>query len=453
MFNKNNSVVYFNKEEMDKQVEAIDIKKWKPLSTLKVAVKDNIAVQGQPFACGSNILKDFISPYDATVVKKLRDNGLLIACRTNMDEFGMGSSTSTSIYGKCFNPLYAEGTHSAGGSSGGSAAVVAEGLVNVSLGSDTGGSVRQPAAYCNVVGLKPTYGVISRHGLGAYASSLDTIGVIGVNPRITYDVFNIIRGQDSNDSTSIDTTGMYEDANGSIAKLPKSIGLIKEHFDNPNLDPILKKNIEEAIEHFKNNEVIIKWFDSKYLKYAISTYYIIAMAEASSNLGRYDGVRYSKRADDAYGIDALYKKSRGQGFGTEVKRRILMGTYILSAGYSDKYYTKAQQVRALIKEEMDSFLEKCDVILSPVTPKIAKSFANVHVNPLEEYLADLYTVPVNLCGLPAISLPINRDEIKGSFQLIGKNFSELDLCYYGIGYNICTVAARNGINNWKEYTK
>jgi aspartyl-tRNA(Asn)/glutamyl-tRNA(Gln) amidotransferase subunit A len=381
-----------------------------------IAIKDNINVKDWELTCSSKILKGYISPYNATVVNKLIENGLSPFGRTNMDEFAMGSTTATSQYGKTLNPI--DNTKVPGGSSGGSAAAVAAGLAVAALGSDTGGSIRQPAAFCGVVGMKPTYGRVSRFGLAAYSSSLDQIGPITQNVEDAKILYNIISGHDKNDSTSADIdytpVEFSENRKLKIAVIDNYVNEASEEVRDAILDTV------KALEK-EGHEIIHK--DLMNSKIDIATYYIVATAEASSNLSRYDGMRYGNRIEGK-DLKETYELTRAQ-FGDEVKRRIMLGTFVLSSGYYDAYYLKAQKVRHLIKEEFDKILDEADLIVMPVAPTTAFEFG-ANKTPLEMYLEDIYTVSVNLSGNPAISLPIAKDKnnLPIALQLIGKHFDE-----------------------------
>jgi len=380
-----------------------------------IAIKDNINVKGWEITCSSKILKGYISPYNATAIEKLLANGCSPFGRTNMDEFAMGSTTATSAYGKTLNPI--DTSKVPGGSSGGSAAAVAGGIAIAALGSDTGGSIRQPAAFCGVVGMKPTYGRVSRFGLSAYSSSLDQIGPITQNVEDAKILYNIISGYDKNDSTSADID--YSPIEFQDRKL--KIAVIDNYIDEASED--VKKAIWDVVEALEKEGHTIIHKELMNNKIDIATYYIVATAEASSNLSRYDGMRYGNRIEGK-DLKDTYLKTRAQ-FGDEVKRRILLGTFVLSSGYYDAYYLKAQKVRHLIKEQYDKILEEADLILMPVTPTTAFEFG-AKKDPLDIYLEDIYTVSVNLSGNPAISVPISKDSnnLPISLQLIGKHFDE-----------------------------
>ncbi|MDE5591585.1 MAG: Asp-tRNA(Asn)/Glu-tRNA(Gln) amidotransferase subunit GatA [Helicobacter sp.] len=389
---------------------------------LPIAIKDNINVKGWNITCASNILKGYISPYNATVVENLLKHKLAPFGRTNMDEFAMGNTGSSSAYGKTLNPK--DPKRVPGGSSGGSAAAVAGGIAIAALGSDTGGSVRQPASFCGCVGLKPTYGRVSRYGLVAYSSSLDQIGPITQNVKDCAILFDAIAGHDTRDSTSanIAPSNTYANLNPerkmTIAILPD---LLKKA--DSNIQDAYQKTIDKLASH-GHKVVEKKILDTEYM---ISAYYIICTAEASSNLARFDGVRYGNRAEDVKSLKELYLKTRSEGFGEEVKRRILLGTFVLSSGYYDAYYLKAQKARTLISRQYQAILQDCQAILSPVAPSVAYAF-DAHKSALQTYLEDIYTVGVNLAGLPAISLPVDEDKgLPIGMQLIGSAFGEQTL--------------------------
>ncbi|NPA55943.1 MAG: Asp-tRNA(Asn)/Glu-tRNA(Gln) amidotransferase subunit GatA, partial [Epsilonproteobacteria bacterium] len=380
-----------------------------------IAIKDNISVKDWELTCSSKILKGYIAPYNATAIENLLKAGLSPFGRTNMDEFAMGSTTATSQYGKTLNPL--DTSKVPGGSSGGSAAAVAAGLAIAALGSDTGGSIRQPAAFCGVVGMKPTYGRVSRYGLAAYSSSLDQIGPITQNVDDARILYNIIAGYDKKDSTSANVD--YTSIEFSDKKL--KIAVIDNYINEANED--IKNAINDTIKALEKEGHTIIHKELMNNKIDIATYYIVATAEASSNLSRYDGMRYGNRIEGK-DLKETYELTRAQ-FGEEVKRRIMLGTFVLSSGYYDAYYLKAQKVRHLIKEEYDKILNEADLILMPVTPTTAFEFG-AKKDPLEMYLEDIYTVSVNLAGNPAISVPIGKDKnnMPISLQLIGKHFDE-----------------------------
>ncbi len=384
-----------------------------------VAIKDIINVKNWNITCCSNILKGYISPYDATVISKLRDAGLSPFGRANMDEFAMGSSTDTSCYGKTLNPH--DSSKTAGGSSGGSAAAVASGIAIAALGTDTGGSVRQPAAYCGVVGMKPTYGRVSRYGVTAYSSSLDQVGPITQNVEDAAILYDIISGHDVKDSTSANV--QYEAV---TPKLDSSRKLKIAVIDNfvENISSEIKEAFETAVKAYidAGHEIVHKnMLDTDKI---LSSYYIIATAEASANLARFDGVRYGNRKGNA-GLKDMYIQTKSQGFGPEVQKRIMLGSFVLSSGYYDAYYIKAQKIRHLIKDEYENIFKNADLILSPVTPTTAPKFGSFKSS-LEMYLSDIYTISVNLAGLPAISLPISKDSdgMPIGLQLIARAYDE-----------------------------
>ena len=387
-----------------------------------IAIKDNIQVKGWSVTCASKILQGYVAPYNATVVEKLLVAGLAPFGRTNMDEFAMGSTTESSYYGKTLNPLNRERVP--GGSSGGSAAAVAAGLAVAALGSDTGGSIRQPAAFCGCVGLKPTYGRVSRYGLGAYSSSLDQIGPITQNVEDAAILYDIIAGHDDKDSTSADIK--FESVADKLDANKKLTICVIENYVNEASEET-KKALLKAVDILKSagHKIIYKNLENS--KCDIATYYIIATAEASANLSRYDGVRYGRRAK-AKNLKELYVNSRSEGFGEEVKRRILLGTFVLSSGYYDAYYIKAQKARAYAKAKYERILSECDLIFMPVAPRTAYKFGDLK-DPLEAYLSDIYTISVNLAGLPAISVPVAKDAdgLNVSAQLIAKAWDEKTL--------------------------
>ncbi len=368
-----------------------------------ILIKDNIQVKNWSVTSGSKILQGYIAPYDATVIKKLRKNSLSPFGRANMDEFAMGSTTESSFYGPTLNPH--DKTRVPGGSSGGSAAAVAAGEAIAALGSDTGGSIRQPAAFCGVVGMKPTYGMVSRFGLSAYASSLDQIGPITQNVEDSAILFDIIKGFDEKDSTSANL-----DQEAIAPKINPDekfkVGVVDNYIAQASSK--VQKAYEEAIKALKTEGHEIIHLNMTNTKYDIATYYIIATAEAATNLARFDGVRYGNRAKDIKNVEELFYKTRSQGFGDEIKRRILLGNFVLSSGYYDAYYLKAQKVRHLIKDEFNKIFSKVDTILLPVAPDIAPKLNSIS-DPLEMYKSDMYTIAINLVGLPAISLPVMKD--------------------------------------------
>ena len=388
-----------------------------PLAGVPMAIKDNICMRGLPAACGSKMLLDFDPPYDATAVGKLLDAGAVIVGHTNMDEFAMGSTTETSFHGATHNPWDLGKTP--GGSSGGSAAAVAACELPCALGSDTGGSIRQPASFCGVTGFKPTYGAVSRYGLIAYASSLDQIGPLARDAADCAAIYDVIHGKDVHDATTVDSVcGALEALDGDVRGL--RVGVPEEYFAE-GLDEDVRARVLEAAETLKSLGAQVETFSLGMVKYAVPAYYILACAEASSNLSRFDGIKYGYRADEAEDIVSLMCKSRTEGFGKEVRRRILLGTFVLSSGYYDAYYVKALKVKALIKLAFDAAFEKYDVILSPAAPTTALGIGQSLSDPLKMYLGDIYTVSVNLAGLPAVTFPcgFDRDGMPVGAQLIG----------------------------------
>ncbi len=380
------------------------IKKGVPLSVLAgvpCAVKDAILVEGVRCTAGSKMLENYVAPYDATVIAKIKSADALIVGKTNMDEFGMGASTENSAFGPTKNPHDTERV--AGGSSGGAAASVASGEAIVSLGEDTGGSIRLPASFCGVVGLKPTYGAVSRHGVIALASSLDQVGPFAKTVEDAEILFNAIKGKDPMDATSVDSK--IENYKLKIENL--RIGVPKEYFA-AGLDPEIEKVVRNALKKLEETGAKIVEIELPNTKYALATYYVINMSEASSNLAKYDGIRYGFSSQHAPSLLATYAKSRGESLGAEVKRRIMLGTYALSAGYYDAYYTKAQKIRTLLKQDFEAAFQKVDVIAGPVSPFLPFKIGEKIEDPLAMYLVDIYTVPVNLAGLPGISLPVGK---------------------------------------------
>ncbi len=396
------------------------------LAGIPLVIKDNICVKGTKTTASSKMLENFVSPYDATVANKLNENLIPIVAKANLDEFAMGSSTENSAFKITKNPLNLNKVP--GGSSGGSAAAVAGGEALLSLGSDTGGSIRLPASFCGLVGMKPTYGRVSRYGLIAFASSLDQIGPFANSVEDTALLLEAISGYDVNDSTSINTPvpEYYKNLNTDVKG--KKIGVIKELLGD-GLQAEVKENVEKAIKTYQDMGAEIVEMSLPHTKYAIATYYIIATAEASSNLARYDGVRYTYRADECKNLIEMYTKSRSEAFGDEVKRRIMLGTYVLSSGYYDAYYKKAQQVRALVKEDFDKAFEKVDVLLSPTCPTTAFDLNSKVSDPLSMYLTDIATITTNLAGLPALSMPygVDNENMPIGVQLISNVLEEQKL--------------------------
>lgn len=396
------------------------------LAGLVIAVKDVLSMEGKPNTCSSKILKDFNAIYTATAVQKLLDEDALIIGRTNCDEFAMGSSTENSAFGPVLNP--ADNERVPGGSSGGSAAAAAAELCDASLGTDTGGSIRQPAAFCGVYGLKPTYGRVSRYGLTAFASSFDSIGPFTTNIEDAAAILQVISGKDEKDSTSADLPVPDFIGNLSISGEKPVIGFAKECFSE-GLSPEIKKAAEDLLDKLKSEGFIIKEIHLPHTEYTIAAYYILTTAEASSNLARYDGARYGYRSDNSSSLLEMYKSSRTEGFGTEVKRRIMLGTYVLSAGYYDAYYKKAQKVRRLIKQDFDNAFKEVDLILTPTTPTTAFKLGEKSSDPLEMYLSDIYTTSANLAGIPGISIPAAKSSegLPIGIQLLANQFEELKL--------------------------
>lgn len=389
---------------------------------IPIAIKDNIQVKGWSVTSGSNILKGYVAPYNATVIEKLLNAGMSPFGRTNMDEFAMGSTTESSCYGKTLNPL----NHNCvpGGSSGGSAAAVAAGVAVAALGSDTGGSIRQPAAFCGIVGMKPTYGRVSRYGLGAYASSLDQIGPMTQNVEDAAILYDIIQGYDPKDSTSAEREdGKVSDKLDAGVKL--TVAIVPDYVKDAS--PDVRKAYAKAVEALKNAGHTIIEKSLMDPKYDISAYYITATAEATTNLARYDGIRYGNRVEGE-NLKDTFLQTRSKGFGSEVQRRIMLGNFVLSSGYYDAYYVKAQKVRSLIQQEYNKLFEKADLILTPVAPRTAYEFGALS-DPLEMYLSDIYTISVNLAGLPALSLPVDTasNGMPVGLQLIAAPYAEQTL--------------------------
>lgn len=397
------------------------------LDGIPVGIKDTLAVKDQPLSCASKMLENYVSPFDATCIAKLREAGAIIYGRLNMDEFAMGSSTENSAFQITSNPWDLEKIP--GGSSGGSAAAVAAGEAIATLGTDTGGSIRQPAALCGVVGMKPTYGLISRYGLVAFASSLDQVGPFARTVEDAAILMEAMLGKDDLDSTSISPQGETNYAELLKEKKgPWKLGVPREFFGE-GIDPEVKANIEQAIDWYKKQGCEIIDISLPNSELAVPVYYIVATAEASSNLARFDGVRYSHRSEEAKDALSLFSKSRGEGFGDEVKRRIILGTYVLSSGYYDAYYLRAQKVRRLILGDFEKAFEQCDAILSPTSPTPAFNRGERSDDPLAMYLSDIFTISVNLAGLPAISIPSGFTEngLPIGLQIIGKAFGEADM--------------------------
>ena len=394
-----------------------------PLAGVPVAIKDNMCTKGMLTTCSSKILYNFIPTYTAEAGLNLEKAGAVILGKTNMDEFAMGSTTETSYFGPTKNPWNLE--HVPGGSSGGSCAAVAAEEAPYALGSDTGGSIRQPSSFCGVVGIKPTYGTVSRYGLIAYGSSLDQIGPVAKDVTDCATILETIASYDPKDSTSIKresydfTSALVDDVKG------MRIGIPKDYFGD-GLDAEVKENILQAVKVLEEKGAVVEEFDLSLVKYAIPAYYVIASAEASSNLARFDGVKYGYRTEEYEGLHNMYKKSRSEGFGPEVKRRIMLGSFVLSSGYYDAYYLKALKTKALIKKAFDKAFEKYDVIVAPAAPTTAPELGKSLSDPIKMYLGDVYTVPVNLAGLPGISLPCgyDKDGMPIGVQMVGDAFNE-----------------------------
>ena len=392
-------------------------------SGIPIGIKDNMNIKGTRTTCSSKMLENFVSPYNATVIEKLNKENMVYLGKLNMDEFAMGASTEYSAFKKTKNPWNLNKVP--GGSSGGSAAAVAANMVPWALGSDTGGSIRQPSSLCGVVGLKPTYGLVSRYGLVAFASSLDQIGPITKDVQDSAMLLNLITGHDEKDSTSVNvekkdyTKALREDVKG------LKIGVPKEYFGE-GINEEVRARVKEAIKKYEEMGAIVEECSLDIADESLAVYYIIACAEASSNLGRFDGIRYGYRTQNFKTLKDIYRNSRSEGFGAEVKRRIILGTYVLSSGYYDAYYKKAQKVRTIIKKEFEKLFEKYDVLLTPTSPTVAYEIGSKSNNPLEMYLADLCTVTVNIAGLPGISIPcgVNKDGMPIGVQLIGNYFDE-----------------------------
>ena len=404
-----------------------------PLAGVPVAIKDNMCTEGMRTTCSSRILENFIPAYTAQAVANLEQAGAVILGKTNMDEFAMGSTTETSAFGVTRNPWNPE--HAPGGSSGGSCAAVAAGECFYALGYDTGGSIRQPSSFCGVTGIKPTYGTVSRYGLIAYGSSLDQIGPVAKDVSDCAAVLEVLASHDPKDSTSMErsdcdfTAALSEDVRGMRIGIPES-------YFGQGLDQEVKDAVLEAARVLGEKGAIVETFDLKLVEYAIPAYYVIASAEASSNLSRFDGVKYGYRAPEYEGLHSMYKKSRSQGFGPEVKRRIMLGSFVLSSGYYDAYYLKALRTKALIKKEFDRAFASYDVILAPAAPATAPRLGQSLGDPLKMYLGDIYTISVNLAGLPGISLPCGLDS-KGlpiGLQLIGDCFKEKSIIRAAYAY-------------------
>ena len=407
-----------------------------PLAGVPVAVKDNLCTEGLLTTCASKMLGNFVPTYTAQAVLNLQKAGAVILGKTNMDEFAMGSTTETSAYGVTRNPHNTD--HVPGGSSGGSAAAVAAGECFYALGSDTGGSIRQPASYCGTIGMKPTYGTVSRYGLIAYGSSLDQIGPLTRDVRDCVAVLEAIASHDAKDSTSLVREGT--DFTSALVQDVKGLRIgIPNDYLGEGLDTAVKDAILQAAEVLEKQGAVVERFDLSLVEYAIPAYYTIAAAEASSNLERFDGIKYGYRTEDYTGLHYMYKKSRSEGFGEEVKRRIMLGSFVLSSGYYDAYYLKALRVKALIKKAFDEAFARYDMILGPVAPTTAPKLGESLADPIKMYLGDIYTIAVNLAGLPGISVPCGQDS-KGlpiGMQLIGDCFQEKKLLRAAYTYEQC----------------
>ena len=418
-------VTTLEKEALEKAKEVeenADFEK-ETLAGIPIGIKDNICTKGVKTTCSSKMLENFVSPYDATVMDKVNKEKMINLGKLNMDEFAMGGSTEYSYFHKTMNPWNLNKVP--GGSSGGSAAAVAANMVPWALGSDTGGSIRQPASFCGVVGLKPTYGLVSRYGLVAFASSLDQIGPITKDVTDCAMLLNVIVGHDEKDSTSVKKDKIDYTKNLKDGVKGLKIAVPKEFFGE-GINEEVKEVINKAIEKYRELGATVEEVSLDIAKYALATYYIIACAEASSNLGRFDGIRYTYRTGEFKNLKELYKKSRSEGFGAEVKRRIILGTYVLSSGYYDAYYKKAQQVRTLVMKDFEEVFSKYDVILTPTSPTTAFNIGEKSNNPMEMYLADICTVSINIAGIPAISIPcgVDSEGMPVGMQLIGNKFDE-----------------------------
>ncbi len=426
-------VTILGKDEIAEKYSKGPRDKGSPLAGIPIAVKDNIVTQGVKTTCSSKILENFIPPYNATVVERLSRSGAVLLGKTNLDEFAMGSSTETSHAGVTRNPWNRKRVP--GGSSGGSAAAVAADECIAALGSDTGGSIRQPAAHCGVVGMKPTYGRVSRFGLVAFASSLDQIGPITKDVTDCALLLNVISGHDPRDSTSVKTQvpDFTSALTGDIKGL--TIGIPKEYY-REGMQREVEDAVRSALSLLESRGAILKEVSLPHTEYAIAAYYILAPAEASSNLARYDGVKYGYRSEGASELVEMYHKTRAEGFGPEVKRRIMLGTYVLSSGYYDAYYRKAQQVRTLIRNDFVQAFEECDVLVTPTSPSTAFKIGEKIDDPLQMYLLDIFTISVNLAGIPGISIPCGFDNegLPVGLQIMGRHFDEETLLRIAYAY-------------------
>jgi len=440
-----NAVLHWRQESLDDQAARLDADRnagrARPLAGVPVALKDNICSTGEPTTCASRILEGYRSPFEATATLRLRAAGAIVAAKTNMDEFAMGSSTEHSAFGRVHHPL--DHARVPGGSSGGSAALVAAGVVPAALGSETGGSVRQPASFCGIVGVKPTYGRVSRYGLVAFGSSLDQISVFGQTVDDAARVLAVISGHDENDATSADQPPLtLEAARHDLRGF--TFGMPQEYFP-PDLDPAVRAALDRTARHVRELGGTVKDVSLPHSRYAVPTYYIVAPAEAAANLARFDGVRYGPRRLGAEGdVRSLYRATRGQGFGPEVRRRILIGTYVLSSGYYDAYYAKAQKVRALLAEDFRRAFEEqgVDFLLTPTTPTPAFRAGDKTSDPVAMYLADIFTCSINLAALPAMSLPVGRAQgLPVGAQLIAPMFAEARMLSVAAALEAVTDAA------------
>ncbi len=426
--------------EVQKKIQAGELTG--PLAGVPVAIKDNMCTEGILTTCSSKILGNFVPTYSSEAVKKLEEAGVVLIGKTNMDEFAMGSTTETSAYGVTRNPYNTD--HVPGGSSGGSCAAVAAEECSFALGSDTGGSIRQPSSFCGVTGIKPTYGTVSRYGLIAYGSSLDQIGPVAKDVTDCATILEAISSYDKKDSTSVQrkdldfTSALVKDVKG------MKIGIPKDYFGE-GLDPQVKEAVLKAAKVLEEQGAIVEEFDLSLVEYAIPAYYVIASAEASSNLSRFDGVKYGYRTKEYEGLHNMYKKTRSEGFGAEVKRRIMLGSFVLSSGYYDAYYLKALRTKALIKKAFDEAFSKYDVILSPAAPTTAPKIGESLKDPIKMYLGDIYTISVNLAGLPGMTVPCGKDD-KGlpiGVQLIGDCFQEKKIIKAAYTYEQCAGKERD----------
>ena len=425
---KTNAII---RTRFDKVLSSISESK-NVLSGKTVLVKDNIAIKGEPLTCASNLLESYNSPYSATAIDRLESHGALITGQTNMDEFAMGSSSEYSIYGSVKNPH--DLTKVAGGSSGGSAAAVAEDLCDIALGSDTGGSIRQPAAFCGIYGLKPTYGRISRYGLVSHASSFDTIGILSKSLEDITLAFSVMSGNDSKDATSSKEQVLsLEEYNKE--NFPKNVGILSDE-SLAEVDSEIVDRYHKILDFLRNEKVNLIEIELPYFDYCVATYYVLTMAEASSNLSRFDGIRYGRRGDSK-DLNETYIKSRSEGFSEEVKRRIMTGTYVLSSGYYDAYYSKALKVRRVIKNEYDKLFSSIDCLFIPTTSTTAFSLKNNLEDPIKMYLSDIFTVPFNLIGAPSLNIPAGKtkDNMPIGFQIAGNAFKEETLFNFAHSLN------------------